>query len=151
MDGAETLLEGQATLKGTHHDVAAGLEIRAISIGLGQRLPQAFEAVHGNRFSRGIVARRQVGLDAVGKRIETSGCSKKGWQAERQLGITDRAARNEVLADEAELATIFQGDERRPPDFRPSAGRRGDGDQRSYRAGDARNAAVDSRILLQLA
>src|SRR4051794_18131694 len=104
---------------------------------MGERLfeisPDTSGSIERNRLSRWIEARREEGLNAVRQRIEPGGRGQGRRQTESELRITDRPPGNQMRADEPELATIVQRDERCATHFRARSRRRRDCDERSNR------------------
>ena len=76
---------------------------------------------------------------------------RRGGQAERQLGIADRALRDQMRADEAELAAVGERQQRRAADLRAGAGGGRHRDDRRDRGADPREPAIDRRIVLERA
>ena len=130
VDGAEALLEGEAAFERAHHHLGAGGEVAAVGEGALEAAPDAAGAVERDRFGGRVVAGGEEGLDAVRERVEAGGGGEAGRQAEGELGIADRALRDQVRADEAELAGVGEGEERGAADLGAGAGGGRDGDDR---------------------
>ena len=89
-------------------------------------------------FSGGwIEARREIRFDAVRQRIQACRGGQQWRKADGELRIAHRASRNEVRADEPELAAIVESDEGRASYFRARSCCRGYCDDRRDGAGDA--------------
>jgi hypothetical protein len=69
-----------------------------------------------------------------------------GRQAERQVRLADCALRDEVRADDPDLAAVLQVHECCATDFAPRPGGRRNGNDRRDCRGDQRDAAIDRRV-----
>ena len=140
MHRAEPLLERQPALERAHHHLGPRREVAAVGTSPFEVAPDPPGAVERDRLGRRIVARRQERLDAVRQRVEPGRRGEPRRQPEGQLRIADRPLRDQVRADEAELAAVGERQQRRPPDLRAGPRRRRDGDHRRDRRGDPRRA-----------
>ena len=108
-------------------------------------------AVERDRLGRRVVARRQIGLDAMGERVHAGRCRQHRRQAHGEVRVADRALRNEMRRDEAELSPVPERDQRRAADLAAGAGRRRNGDDRRHGLGDLRRCRRELRRSSQAA
>ncbi len=80
------------------------------------------------------------------QRIQPCRGGQEWRKADGELRIAHRASRNEVRADEPELAAIVESDEGRAADFRARSCCRGYRDDRGNGAGDSGDAPVDRGV-----
>jgi hypothetical protein len=80
------------------------------------------------------------------QRIQPRRGGQEWRKSDGELRIAHRASRNEVRADESELAAVVKRDERRAADFRARSCCRGYRDDRSNGAGDSGDASVDRGV-----
>ena len=117
--GAEPFLERQPTFERAHQHFRPGRHVVPIRICRVDIPPDAARSIEGDRFGRGVEARREKRFDAMRQRIQPCRRGQKWRKAYRELRIADRASRNEVRADEPELAPIVERDERRAATSEP--------------------------------
>ena len=145
MDRAEAFLEGQPAFERRHHHLASRIPIGAVLDRPDKIASRPAGTVQGDRLGGRIVARRQIGLDAVGQRIHPRrGCQERG-QAHGEVRVADGSLGNEVGRDEAELAPVREGHQGGAADLAACAGGGRDGDDRRHRVGDLGNAAENCR------
>src|SRR5690606_19747537 len=117
VNGAQTLLEGEAAFDRAHHHGFACSSVCPVRAGSLDVAPDTAGTVQRNGFSRRVEARREQRLDAVREGVEAGRGGEAGRQAEREVGVADGAFGDEVRADETELAAVVEREERRPADF----------------------------------
>jgi hypothetical protein len=147
VDRTQALLEGQAALQGRHHHLLAGIAVAAIPDRALDGADRTGEAIKGDRLGRRVVARREIGLHAMGDRIHAGGGGEPGRQAEGQLRVADGGLRDQMRADEAELAAVGQRDQRGAANFAAGPGSCRDRDHRRGGGRDLGDAAQDRGIV----
>ena len=65
MDGAQALLEGEAAFQRRHHHLVPRVAVGSVGDGLLDVVDRALQPVQRDRFRRRVVARAEIGLDAV--------------------------------------------------------------------------------------
>ena len=139
---AEAFLEGEGTLhRGDHHLAACGV-IVTISNSAGQGDDGALQTVNGDGGGDGIIHGRGEAFDAMADRVHSGGSGEQGRQAIGEFGVADRAFRDEMGREEAELAAVPEADDSAAADFTASACRGGDGDGGRGGGGDPAHAAI---------
>jgi hypothetical protein len=144
--GAEPFLERQPAFERAHQHFRPGPNIASIGTRRVDVPPDAARSIEGDRFGRGVEARREERFDAMGQRIQPCRGGQERRKADGELRIAHRASRNEMRADEPELAAIVERDEGRAAYFRARSCCRGYRDDGRNGAGDSGDAPVDRGV-----